>query len=43
MFKPEYFEDAETCDLMITYYRRLHAGEARTEVLRQVQPGMMKS
>ncbi|HJR05655.1 MAG TPA: CHAT domain-containing tetratricopeptide repeat protein [Pyrinomonadaceae bacterium] len=34
--------DAATRDLMTEYYRRLQAGEGRTEALRQVQLGMLK-
>jgi CHAT domain-containing protein/Flp pilus assembly protein TadD len=35
--------DAATRDLMAAYYQRLQAGEGRTEALRQVQLGMIKS
>jgi CHAT domain-containing protein/Tfp pilus assembly protein PilF len=35
--------DAATRDLMVEYYRRLEAGEGRTEALRQVQLAMIKS
>ena len=35
--------DAATRDLMVAYYRRLQAGEGRTEALRQVQLAMIKS
>ncbi|HEV2798975.1 MAG TPA: CHAT domain-containing tetratricopeptide repeat protein [Pyrinomonadaceae bacterium] len=34
--------DAATRDLMTDYYRRLQAGEGRTEALRQVQLAMLK-
>ncbi|MGH9944700.1 MAG: CHAT domain-containing protein, partial [Pyrinomonadaceae bacterium] len=34
--------DAATRDLMVAYYRRLQAGEGRTEALRQVQLEMLK-
>jgi CHAT domain-containing protein/Tfp pilus assembly protein PilF len=35
--------DAATRDLMADYYKRLQAGEGRTEALRQVQLAMIKS
>jgi CHAT domain-containing protein/Tfp pilus assembly protein PilF len=35
--------DAATRDLMVNYYKRLQAGEGRTEGLRQVQLAMIKS
>jgi CHAT domain-containing protein len=35
--------DAATRDLMADYYKRLQAGEGRTEALRQVQLTMIKS
>jgi len=35
--------DAATRDLMVDYYKRLQAGEGRTEALRQVQLAMIKS
>src|SRR5205085_5531103 len=35
--------DAATRDLMVEYYKRLQAGEGRTEALRQVQLAMIKS
>jgi CHAT domain-containing protein/tetratricopeptide (TPR) repeat protein len=35
--------DAATRDLMVAYYKRLQAGEGRTEALRQVQLAMIKS
>jgi CHAT domain-containing protein/Tfp pilus assembly protein PilF len=35
--------DAATRDLMTEYYKRLEAGEGRTEALRQVQIAMIKS
>lgn len=35
--------DEATRDLMVAYYRRLQAGEGRTEALRQVQLEMIKS
>jgi len=35
--------DAATRDLMAEYYKRLQAGEGRTEALRQVQLGMIRS
>ena len=35
--------DAATRDLMAAYYKRLQAGEGRTEALRQVQLMMIKS
>jgi CHAT domain-containing protein len=35
--------DAATRDLMTDYYKRLQAGEGRTEALRQVQLTMIKS
>jgi CHAT domain-containing protein/tetratricopeptide (TPR) repeat protein len=35
--------DAATRDLMVAYYRRLQAGEGRTEALRQVQLAMIKT
>ena len=35
--------DAATRDLMAAYYQRLQAGEGRTEALKQVQLGMIKS
>jgi CHAT domain-containing protein len=34
--------DSATRDLMVNYYRRLMAGEGRTEALRQVQLEMIK-
>jgi CHAT domain-containing protein len=34
--------DAATRDLMTDYYKRLQAGEGRTEALRQVQIAMLK-
>jgi CHAT domain-containing protein len=34
--------DAATRDLMVSYYKRLMAGEGRTEGLRQVQLEMLK-
>jgi CHAT domain-containing protein len=36
-------DDAATRDLMVAYYRRLQAGEGRTEALRQVQLEMIGS
>ena len=35
--------DAATRDLMVAYYKRLQAGEGRTDALRQVQLTMIKS
>src|SRR5206468_2188882 len=35
--------DAATRDLMVAYYKRLQAGEGRTEALRQVQLEMLSS
>ncbi len=35
--------DAATRDLMVAYYKRLQAGEGRSEALRQVQLGMLKN
>jgi CHAT domain-containing protein len=35
--------DAATRDLMVAYYKRLQAGEGRTDALRQVQLAMIKS
>ncbi len=35
--------DAATRDLMVAYYKRLQAGEGRTEALRQVQLAMIKT
>ena len=35
--------DAATRDLMAEYYKRLQAGEGRTEALRQVQIAMIRS
>jgi CHAT domain-containing protein len=34
--------DTATRDLMVAYYKRLQAGEGRTEALRQVQLEMLK-
>lgn len=34
--------DAATRDLMVAYYKRLEAGEGRTEALRHVQLEMIK-
>ncbi|HLM56613.1 MAG TPA: tetratricopeptide repeat protein, partial [Pyrinomonadaceae bacterium] len=36
-------DDAATRDLMVAYYRRLRAGEGRTEALRQVQLQMIRA
>jgi CHAT domain-containing protein/tetratricopeptide (TPR) repeat protein len=36
-------DDAATRDLMVAYYKRLQAGEGRTEALRQVQLEMLAS
>ncbi|HEV2862696.1 MAG TPA: CHAT domain-containing tetratricopeptide repeat protein [Pyrinomonadaceae bacterium] len=36
-------DDAATRDLMVAYYRRLRAGEGRTEALRQVQLQMLRT
>ncbi len=36
-------DDAATRDLMVAYYKRLQAGEGRTDALRQVQLAMIKS
>jgi CHAT domain-containing protein/Tfp pilus assembly protein PilF len=35
-------DDAATRDLMVAYYKRLRAGEGRTEALRAVQLGMLR-